>query len=72
MDPAVKLEAVTFSSCTGTCVPRCQHVLRPDDPKTRAPDGPRQCRKAAEVGREFCRQHDPHVVRAAIAKAEVA
>ena len=39
--------------------PRCQHVLLPADPKSRAKDGPRQCRIAAMSGSLFCCQHQP-------------
>lgn len=41
----------------GKPTPRCQHVLWPSDAKTRAPDGPRQCRATAKRGHEYCDQH---------------
>lgn len=36
---------------------RCQHLLRPSDPKTRASQGARQCRRAAIRERDFCSSH---------------
>jgi hypothetical protein len=41
----------------GAFNPRCQHILLPSDPKSRAPDGPRQCRRAAVKDARFCDAH---------------
>lgn len=41
----------------GKLVPRCQHVLLPSDRKSRAPEGPRQCRRTAQRKFEYCDQH---------------